>query len=289
MRQLLRDVLGVPIALGSVSNVEKKVAEMLAPAHQEAATAVDRAQAKNADATTWRQSGDNRTLWVIASKLATVFHIVGDASTDTFRGLFSTLRGVLMTDRGSQFGFWAIQRPQVCWAHLIRKFAAFAEGTDPEVRALGEHLLIHAQVMLHAWHRVRDGTLDKRSFQEVVAPRADAIIAGLLQRGVAMKRRGVSGACKNMLAHRPAFFTFATAPGVEPTNNHAEPEIRAFVLWRKTSLGSQSDRGDRFAERVMTVIHTCRKQDRHALDFLRDTIDAGLRGLQTLALISPTP
>lgn len=289
VQQLLGDVLGVPIALGSVSNVEEKVSDMLEPAHREAAAAVERARAKNADATSWRQSGESRTLWVLACKLATVFHIVSDASADTFRGLFASLRGVLMTDRGSQFGFWAIQRRQVCWAHLVRKFAAFAEHTDADVQKLGQHLLLHAQVMLSAWHQVRDGTLDRQTFQGDVVPRADAIIANLLEQGVAMKRRGVSGACTNALAHREAFFTFAHAPGVEPTNNHAEREIRAFVLWRKTSLGSQSDRGDRFAERLMTVLHTCRKQGRHTLEFLRETIDANLRGLPTPALIRATP
>lgn len=289
VQQLLGDVLGVPISLGSVSNVEEKVSNLLEPAHREASAAVQRACAKNADATTWRQSGESRTLWVLASKLATVFHIVGDASAETLRGLFASLRGVLMTDRGSQFGFWAIERRQVCWAHLIRKFAAFTEAADDDVRRLGEHLLLHAQVMLSAWHQVRDGTLDKRHFQDVVVPRADAIIANLLEQGVAMQRRGVSGACTNALAHREAFFTFARASGVEPTNNHAEREIRAFVLWRKTSLGSQSDRGDRFAERLMTVLSTCRKQGHHTLTFLRETIEAGLRGTPTPALIRATP
>lgn len=289
VQQLMGDVLGVPISLGSVSNIEEKVSETLEPAHREACAAVERARAKNVDATSWRQSGESRTLWVLACQVATAFHIVGSGSAEALRGLFTSLRGVLMTDRGSQFGFWAIERRQVCWAHLIRKFAAFAESADTDVQKLGEQLLLHAQVMLSGWHQVRDGTLDRQTFQDIVAPRADAIIANLLEQGVAMKRRGVSGACKNALAHRPAFFTFADAPGVEPTNNHAEREIRAFVLWRKTSLGSQSERGNRFAERLMTVSHTCRKQGRHTLEFLRQTIESSLRGLKTPALIPATP
>ena len=54
----------------------------------------------------------------------------------------------------------------------------------------------------------------------------------------------------------------------EERNNHAERELRAFVLWRKKSFGSQSDRGCRFAERIMTVAHSLRKQHRHVLDYL---------------------
>jgi transposase len=57
-------------------------------------------------------------------------------------------------------------------------------------------------------------------------------------------------------------------PGVEPTNNHAERELREFVLWRKRSFGTQSERGNRFAENLMTVAHTARKQNRNVLEFL---------------------
>ena len=56
--------------------------------------------------------------------------------------------------------------------------------------------------------------------------------------------------------------------GVEPTNNHAERELRSFVLWRRRSFGTQSDRGNRFAERLMSIAHTARKQGRDVLAFL---------------------
>jgi transposase len=50
-----------------------------------------------------------------------------------------------------------------------------------------------------------------------------------------------------MLAHREALWMLVDQDDVEPTNNHAEWEPRAFMLWRKRSFGSQSERGDRFA------------------------------------------
>ena len=44
--------------------------------------------------------------------------------------------------------------------------------------------------------------------------------------------------------------------------------MRAFVLWRKRSFGTQSERGNLFAERLMTVAATARKQNKNVLDFL---------------------
>ncbi len=95
----------------------------------------------------------------------------------------------------------------------------------------------------------------------------------------------LSGSCANILAHREALWSFVTRAGVEPTNNHAERELRAFVLWRRRSFGSQSERGERFAESVMTVAHTARKQGKNVLDFIVACCSASMRGTAPPMLI----
>lgn len=281
------DVLGIPIALGTLSKVEGRVAVMLEPAHQQAGALVKRARAKHADATGWFRKAASRTLWVIGSRLATVFHIVPNGSREEFRKLVGTL-GVLITDRGSQFGFWAMERRQICWAHLIRKYIAFTEHDDPRVAQLGETLVLLTQALLAQWHNVRDGTMSREAFQDFVAS-LRPVFEGHLARGVDLRLAGVSGACANMLAHADALWTFAFVLGVDPTNNRAERDLRGFVTWRRRGFGSQSERGDRFAERIMTVVHTLRRQDRHVLSFLRDTIAASLRGAPLPSLMPNTP
>jgi transposase len=275
-RQFLSDVLGVPISLGTLSEVEGKVADALAPAHVEARAHVEQATGKHIDATSWARSGAPRALWVWASRLATVFVAGVGATTSAVRELIGTMRGILISDRGSQFGFWAMHQRQICWAHLVRKFVAFAEHSHPAAREVGEALLLLAQSHLHAWHRVRDGTLSRLELQRLVTNMLPHVIAHL-ERGAALRLRGISGACKNLLAHSPALFTYAFVEEIDPTNNHAERELRAFVLWRKRSHGTQSDRGDRFAERVMTTVCTLRKQGRHVLSFLVESCSAALR------------
>ncbi|MCA2980179.1 MAG: transposase [Myxococcaceae bacterium] len=56
-------------------------------------------------------------------------------------------------------------------------------------------------------------------------------------------RSYVSGSCADIVAHRAALWTFVDREGVEPISNHAEGELRAFVLWRKRSFGTQRQRG----------------------------------------------
>jgi transposase len=95
-----------------------------------------------------------------------------------------------------------------------------------------------------------------------------------LEAAVAAGISGLSGACADILEHRQALWNFVDQAGVEPTNNHAEREIRAFVLWRKRSFGTQSDRGNTFAENLMTVAYTARKQHKSVLTFLTACCDA---------------
>ncbi len=66
----------------------------------------------------------------------------------------------------------------------------------------------------------------------------------------------------------PALWLFASVEAVEPTNNAEERAVRGPVLWRRTSFGSASGKGLRFAERVLTVVATCRQQERSLLDYL---------------------
>ena len=76
---------------------------------------------------------------------------------------------------------------------------------------------------------------------------------------------------------------------VPATNNHAERELRGFVLWRKQTGGTRSERGDRYAERVMTVVHTLRKQGRHVLSFLEKACANSLQDQPITAVTRLTP
>ena len=58
------------------------------------------------------------------------------------------------------------------------------------------------------------------------------------------------------------------------TNNHAEQQIRHYVIYRKTSFFTQSDRGNRFLERLMSLFLTCRKREQNPFSELSPLIAA---------------
>jgi transposase len=281
---LLRDLLGVQISLGAVSAVEARVSEAVAPAVAEAWTKVEGASVKHTDGTGWLQAGVALAVWTIATTMVTVFKIVADSSKKTLEPMFGALDGILVSDRAAALNFWAMERRQVCWAHLVRRFVSFSERDGP-AGEIGRQLLDYTGLIFEYWHAYKESAISKAVFRAWMIP-VRAGIEELLERAVAAGIKRLSGSCANLLEHRLALWTFVDRDGVAPTNNHAERELRAFVLWRKRSFGSQSERGNLFAERLMTVAHTARKQHRDVLSFLTDCCRVHLEGGAAPSLLS---
>jgi transposase len=156
------------------------------------------------------------------------------------------------------------------------------QNTGP---AVGEDLLLYADVLLAKWKRVRDGTMTRRGFRQSYLGWIRAEVLALLGRGAGCGCATTSGVCRELLAVEPALYTFALIEGVEPTNNAAERALRHAVCWRKTSYGTDSAGGSRFVERALTVVATCRQQGRDVVTFLTDVLRATGNGTRPPSLI----
>ena len=263
---LMSDILGIDISLGAVSAVEGRVSEATKVPVAEVWATTEAATVKHTDGTSWYQAGVLCALWTIATSAVTVFKILTDGKATTLAPLFGRKLGILVSDRATALNFWAMEKRQVCWAHLLRKAISFSERDGPS-GAVGRELLDYITIIFKHWYSLKDGTLSRGEFRELMAP-VRLQVEALLKRAANLKLRHVSGSCEDMLEHRAALWTFVDQEDVEPTNNHAERELRGFVLWRKRSFGTQSERGNLFAERLMTVAHTARKQKKNVLEFL---------------------
>ena len=82
--------------------------------------------------------------------------------------------------------------------------------------------------------------------------------------------------CRELYGHQEWLWTFTQIQGIEPTNNKAERALRPAVIQRKLSFGTQSEKGSRFLERMLTVSETCRLQTRSVYDYLIQAVGASL-------------
>jgi hypothetical protein len=70
------------------------------------------------------------------------------------------------------------------------------------------------------------------------------------------------------------------------TLRQANAALRLAVLWRKGSFGLDSETGSQLAERLLTVVATCRQQERPLLDFLVAAGEAALQGSPPPSLLA---
>jgi len=283
-QQLLRELFGLTIALGTISAMEARASTALKAAAEEAQAEAEAAPVKHTDGTTWLLAGVTLSLWTLATASVTVYQIFSNGRRDTIRSLFGDCIGILVSDRADVFSFWAMALRQICHAHLIRKFVAFSQRDGP-AGSIGRELLDLSALMFEYWHAFKAGKISRAQLEKLMDP-VQRQFEAALERGVAAKIARLSGSCADILAHREALWTFVTHEGVEPTNNHAELSLRALVLWRRVSFGCQSERGLRFVERIMTVAQTARKQGKDLLEFIVRSVTAHAEGTQPPALLN---
>jgi transposase len=272
---VMTHLLHVPMSVGMVAKTQQQVSHALAPAYQEAVEYAKAHDRPHADETSWRLDKKKAWLWVSVCGLVTVFLVHASRGATAAKELLGAcLGGVLVTDRWVSYAWVKATRRQLCFSHLKRDFKSFLDY-GRESRRLGEQLLCEVRRLFRAWHKVRDGTLSRAQFQLLCKPVRRRILA-LLEEGRSLPCRKVSGKCKEILKLKEALFTFIDTERVEPTNNAAERALRFAVLWRKGCFGSDSVRGCRFVERILTVRATLRSQKRDLYAYLLAACTAAL-------------
>jgi transposase len=290
--ELMQDVFGVPMAEGTVTTVEATMSAALESSYRAVETTTRTQTRLNLDETSWKQGAAGTVskrkgwLWVAVTHICTLFLIWGKrdgAALDAMLG--AAWRGIITSDRWSVYKRFLREARQLCWAHLKRDMTAFFEyARDGPVHDWGAQALAQIHLMFVLWHSYQAGELDRGALQCGMAS-LQAAFHDLLEAGKDVPLEKVRSLSRDLLALEPALWTFVREEGVEPTNNAAERALRPAVLWRKGCFGTQSDAGSRYVERMLTVIATCRQQNRHLLTFLTESVEAYQAGTPPPQLI----
>jgi transposase len=283
-QQVMEEVFGVPMSGGTISPLEQATTEALAAPVEEARTYVHAQEVAHLDETSWRQGGKRAWLWVAVTSLVTVFVVRMSRGGHVARELLGEgFSGILVTDRYSAYHWYPVRWRQLCWAHVLRDFEAM-RGRGGRSEEIGDALLAQAHQLFTWWHRVRAGTLKRSTFRSYMTPLRREV-ERLLAAGSCCGVPKTEGMCGEILKLRQALWTFVHVEGVEPTNNTAERALRPGVLWRKGSFGTQSEKGSRFVESMMTVVSTLKQQQRNVLEYLTAACEAALRGEEAPSLL----
>lgn len=298
--RLLTEIFEVEISVGSVGRLRQTISDAVAVPVAEAHAYVQHQGQVSVDETSFQQgnadganpNGTTGWLWVVVTPLVCYFQVLlsrSGAAAQTILG--RAFSGYVNSDRYSGYTWLALEQRQACWAHLKRDFTKIAERSGVS-RDVGEALLKQQEQLFELWHRVRDGTLERTQFNLAVEPIRKSIHQLLTEvsdyaiaDGEKTPLAKTVRTCRQLLKVESALWLFVTIEGIEPTNNAAEQAIRPAVLWRKCSYGSQSAEGSLFVGRMMTVVSSLRRQQRHVLDYLSEACRAQRLGLTAPSLL----
>jgi transposase len=275
--ELAEELFGARISTGAIEAILARASEALADPYQDLLQHVRAANALNVDETGWRTCGERRALWGAFTPRHAFFAVAPDRHEDHAKGLLADTTAIVTSDRWWAYTHLPLRRRQLCWSHLKRDFQAHAEGLGAE-KEFGERGLELCDRVFWAWE-VFIHTRDRSELRRTVRclrRTYKPIIANYASKRARNKR--CRGMARNLLKAWPALWTFAAHKGVEPTNNHAERALRGAVIYRKLSLGSQSEGGERRIERLLSAHTTCRLQRRSLFAYFTELFAAQARG-----------
>ncbi len=282
--ELARELFGVEISTGTVDAIVQRAGEALAGPHTRLEQDLKRSPVVNIDETGWKTGGERRMLWGALTRRTAVFRIAaGRHAAEAQTMLGERYDGIVCSDRYPGYDYLDPTRRQLCWAHLLRDFIAHSEGMA-EQKEFGNAGLVVVRDLFKAWHQFQqDG--ERVALQARIAPLQTKLQTELEHASrKSTKTKYHRQFARNLLKRWPALWTFSHTDGVEPTNNHAERGLRGAVIHRKLSLGTQSERGERSLERLLSASITCRLRKQSFFAYLTEVVAAHARGDPTPAL-----
>jgi transposase len=285
VRKFLRDVVHVTISRGELARIIAKVSRALERPYQELLDDLPGQARLNVDETGHRQNGQRQWTWCFRAGLYTLFKIDPTRSGDVLiEVLGAEFDGVLGRDYFSSYRRYHREFGvllQFCLAHLIRDVKYLTTLPDPRDRAYGEGLREALRKLFAVIHRREE--LSAAMFQV----QREAAREEVMRRGTqeVPETRPSRNLAKRFEAHGESYFRFVTEPGVEPTNNLAEQAIRFVVIDRLITQGTRSEVGNRWCERIWTVIATCVQQGRSVFSYLEAAVGAWFEGTEAPSLL----
>jgi len=274
IRKFLRDVVCISISRGQLAKVIAKVSQSLGTAYEQLLDLLPSQPHLNVDETGHKNSGKLMWTWCFRAHLFTLFKIAPSRGSGVLEEVLGKeFDGVLGCDYFSAYRKYMSEcgvLVQFCLAHLIRDLKFLAKHPNAENQVYGDRVLEATRKLFGVIHQ-----------RDVMTP--EDFATALEQAGKALCETAVSNVpmtteaknlAKRFEKHGASYIRFVTTPGIEPTNNLAEQAIRFVVIDRRVTQGSRSTIGQRWLERIWTVIASCSQQGRSVYDFLRDTIGA---------------
>jgi hypothetical protein len=256
---------------GTLFGRMRTLADICRPASDRLVEQYRAAPVKHADETGWRCDGANGYAWGFFTPDTSIFRCRGTRSGDVALEVLGAGRAgeeTLVVDRYGGYNRFG-GNIQYCYAHLKRDTEDIvAENPDSaECKAFADVFV----PMLSKAMGLRTKPLGDEDFLAAAAA-IESSIRGYAARPA--RHPAVQHVQSIFRKQEHRLFHWAHDRAVPAENNRAERELRPLVIARKTSFGSQSEKGRETREILMSVLNTLAKRGDDALATFTAMLDA---------------
>jgi len=274
-------LFGITLSRGASAHIGLRAARRLEPDYRAIVDDVRTSERVAADETGWRVGGRSAWLHAWVGERATAYAIDPKRSAAVLeRVIGRDFDGILSHDGFASYERFAEAIHQQCVAHVLRRARELLDGATRGAVRFPRQVIALLTEAIHARNQHLRGVVTLAALQD----RRDEFDARL--RDLAGRPRLVPAyerLAQHLWDHDGQWFAFVSDPTVEATNWLAEQAIRPAVVNRKVWGGNRTAAGSAAQGVVMSVLETCRRQARSALDHVSQT----LRSVGNLCLPRP--
>jgi transposase len=268
IQQFFKTVMNLDLSRSLLCKATQKVSGALQPAYEQLTRHLPQVSPVGADETGHHNNGDLHWTWCFDTAQFSVFRIDKSRGSQVPKMMLGKdFSGIVGAD------YWGAYRKyvrlfgikiQYCMAHLIREVRFLAEHSVKNLSSWGNGLLVWLKKLFATLHRQSRYT--PAGFRRAM----ERLKQGFLSRVRRPPKHKLARKLAKRFRGRVAedYFRFLDEPGVEPTNNGTERQIRTVVIDRRITQGTRSDAGMRWSERIWTTLATCKKQNRNGFEFI---------------------
>jgi transposase len=275
-------------SVGTLAAVNAGVAEAISPAVQDAWKAIRTEKVVYVDETPWSVLGNKEWLWHFGTEQLSLFHAADTRSRQEVETrLGASFEGCLVSDDFSVYNGYAATTQQKCLAHLRRHFKKIEKLSKSEPTGLAKTFidLIDEGFRHYSEWQANAQTAEFAAWASEFKQRVDEQIKEWLP-----KARYEAGKLLRSLRDKAEqWWHFLIDPVVRPDNNLSERNLRLAVTRRKVSGGSRSM--ERFAQTadLLSVVQSCRRQGRSAMEFFVRAMQATFHTGFVMPSLIPEP
>ncbi|MHB2035260.1 MAG: IS66 family transposase [Nitrososphaerales archaeon] len=241
------------LSAATIGHALETVSDRLVAFHEKVRKKINGSKKANFDETGMPVAGKKGWIWLAATPKYAFVQVEMSRGKDVLQKYFPKFRGVAIVDGWKSYRYFKIL--QRCWGHPLREAEILALRTKGGGKAEAEYLLSSLRRLFHETkEEMKEHPPPNRELRDRQLRKLRRILSRKFSDADVLKFVAKLKSASNDL------FTFTMFRGVDPTNNHAERQLREPIVQRKIRGQLKSEKGIKMFSRLMTAVSTWKLQ-----------------------------